>query len=187
MAEDKLFGEWKTGCFAVEQKKDVTGTLLCYDVAKFDRDKPDADISMVTDYDVRYLKIISKIFSKGLPVDSWKGKSHKDLLEHLENGGEIAAYWHGGVIAGAVVWQWDAKKSEGKILQICFTKRLRGFGYGRLLLDYILFKIKNSADYLNDEGLLYAEKPPQDEAARFFESYGFAEVFGDGLAAANVI
>jgi len=148
--------------------------LVRYDIAKHNKGKPDADISMVTDYDVRYLKIISRIFAKGLPNDSWKGKNDKDLLAFLEGGGKMAAFWYGNVIYGAVCWQWNENKKEGKILQICFKKRLRRFGYGRTLMDYVLYQIiSGAAKGESAEGLLYAEINPEDEAAGFFKAYGF--------------
>jgi ribosomal protein S18 acetylase RimI-like enzyme len=146
--------------------------MLVYDLSNFTAEKPTADISMVTDYDVRYLRIISKLFKKNIP-EIWKDKKPEDLLAHLDAGGKITVYWHGGVIVGAVVWEWDVNKNEGRVLQICFIKRLRLMGYGSILMDFILHQIINLS---KNEGLLYVDTEPENEAVGFFKSYGFTEV-----------
>jgi ribosomal protein S18 acetylase RimI-like enzyme len=155
--------------------------LLVYDLSKHNRGKPKEDISMVTDYDTRYLKIISKIFTKNLPPQMWKGtkkgtsKGPADLLAHLEADGKIAVYWSAGVIVGAIVWEWDEDKGKGSILYICFKRHDQRFGYGRLLIDYAIYETTGFSG-LGGEGLLYAETDPDDEAAGFFKKYGFVEI-----------
>jgi len=126
-------------------------------------EKPKADISIITDYDQRYLVMISKIFYK--EIDGWDDKSGRVLNEILEHGGNIAAFWYKMRLVGAVVWSW------GNLEYIAFKLKEQGRGNGKILLDFVLHKISESGE----EVALSARAIPNSPMAKFLEKYGFYE------------
>jgi len=133
------------------------------------KDKPKADISIITDYDQRYLGIISKIFYKELA--GWNDKGTDALNALLARGGHIAAYWHKMRLVGAALWE---RQGEGwRLLHICFKMKEQRRGHGRVLLDFIVHKITET----DETGLLQVDLDKNSPAhvARFFEKYGFEQ------------
>ncbi|MCL2854396.1 MAG: GNAT family N-acetyltransferase [Defluviitaleaceae bacterium] len=125
-------------------------------------EKPKADISIITDYDQRYLGIISKIFKNGMTAG--------DLNDVLYAGGNIAAYWHKGRLVGAIVWTW-CNEAGGQILYIGFKKRQQGKGFGKLLLDYAVYKTTAKEGYKGNLSLWAEIGDEYANAANFFEKY----------------
>ncbi|MCL2169843.1 MAG: hypothetical protein FWB74_07455 [Defluviitaleaceae bacterium] len=101
------------------------------------KEKPVADISMATDYDQRYLEIISKIFYKELT--DWDCKQGYELNKILAEGGQIALYWHKMRLVGAAVYQLI--DNNWKLLHIAFKSKEQGSGHGKVLLDFVMYKI----------------------------------------------
>ena len=127
--------------------------------------KPSADISMVTDYDQRYLGIISKIFKTNL--EGWEG-SAETLDDHLQKGGKIAAFWHKMNLVGAIVWKTNDDTTL--ITQICFKKKAQRQGFGKELFAYALHKI---AEDENAPKTITVTPTPQ--TANFFKKCSFTE------------
>ncbi|MCL2236227.1 MAG: GNAT family N-acetyltransferase [Defluviitaleaceae bacterium] len=136
---------------------------LIYIMPSQPTEKPKADISIITDYDQRYLGIISRIFKKRMRVN--------DLNDILDAGGNIAAYWHKGRLVGALVWTWS--EDGGEILHIGFKKKLRGKGFGGVLMNYAIYIISTKDDYIG--GLPFGVKVGGNAQA-FFEKYGFSRM-----------
>ena len=113
-----------------------------FEMTKTDYPKPQADISLATDYDQRYLGIINKIFEKN--IEEWDERNTDRLNAHLEQGGQIAMYWHKGRIVGTVLWILDG--DAWRITQMGFKRRHQGRGFGEELLDYMFWKIHSTPD-----------------------------------------
>jgi len=126
-------------------------------------EKPVGDMSIITDYDQRYLNIISKIFNKQMSVD--------DLNDVLDTGGNIAAYWHKNRLVGAVVWTWDNAEG-GEIKYIGFKKRVRGKGFAKKLLNYAIYTTTTKDNHIGDLPLTVS-LPEDDPNTNFFTKYGF--------------
>ncbi|MCL2350131.1 MAG: GNAT family N-acetyltransferase [Defluviitaleaceae bacterium] len=141
---------------------------MTYDISKYDKGKPADDISIITDYDQRYLGIIVKIFRKFMPITHWVNVD--DMNDILKSGGHIAAFWHKMKLVGAVCWTWDAEKGEGEILHICFKWKHQRQGFGARLLDFVLFRIGEGGA---KAGKLHADPGKDAAAAAFFKKYGF--------------
>lgn len=93
-------------------------------------EKPKGDMSLITDYDQRYINIISKIFKKELSKD--------DLNNLLNEGAKIGAYWHKFRLVGAIVWTWD-NQTGIEIIHMGFKKKAAGRGFEEALLEYAVF------------------------------------------------
>ena len=132
--------------------------------------KPEGDISLVTDYDQRYLLVISKIFYKEVP--SWDDRSGDVLNAVLARGGRIAVYWHKMRLVGAVVWSADG--DDWILEHIGFKRKEQRRGHGRVLLDFVRFQIQEAAARdLRPQGMLRAKVAENSPAAAFLEKYGF--------------
>ncbi|MDR2168470.1 MAG: GNAT family N-acetyltransferase [Clostridiales bacterium] len=140
--------------------------VLSYDISKYDKGKPNADISMITDYDQRYLKIIGKFFYKDLP--GWNDKTGEKFNVILARGGQIAAYWYRMRLVGAAVWEREG--DDWRLLHICLKWKQQRQGHGRVLLDFVLHKIQETAA----QGQLKASLP-KNATTNFFKDYGFSE------------
>ena len=142
---------------------------LTYDIATHEKDKPKADISIITDYDQRYLGIISKIFYKDLP--SWNDKSGYDLNDILARGGHIAAYWERMRLVGAAVWE-QTDDGNWQLLHICLKFKLQRRGHGRIFMDYVIHKIQETSP----QGKLTAVVPIKNIIGiKFLEKCGFIQ------------
>lgn len=147
--------------------------MLFYEISSHSGEKPKDDMSIITDYDQRYLNYINKIFKK--EFYGWDYRNGvENFNEILEGGGQMAAFWHRGKIVGAIIWHWGGE--EGKITHICFKANSQRQGFGRLLVDFALYHIRQK----NESGRLFVEISADDKNANFFKKIGFAKVGGDG-------
>jgi len=102
-------------------------------------EKPKTDISMITDYDGRYMEIIARLFRRG--HDGWDGNAY-DLEVFLTTGGFIAAYWHKMRLVGAIMWKQDGNTCE--IVHVDFKRRWRNHDFDKELIAYMHWRA-NSA------------------------------------------
>lgn len=138
---------------------------LVYKTPREPLEKPRADISIATDYDQRYLKMISKFFYK--EMTGWNDRSEETLNNVLKAGGNIAMFWDPKKmdLVGAVVW--SGNDDTWRIDHICFKFKFQRLGYGRLLLDFVVHKIGANAN-------LMTSLPKEAGAVNFFNKYGFS-------------
>jgi len=139
--------------------------MLKFDVSKYDKGKPKVDVSMITDYDQRYLENISKIFYKDLP--GWNAKDTWELNNILARGGRIAAYWERMRLSGAAVWQ--PLGDDWQLTHIALKHKIQRAGHGRAFVDYVLFKIQEEAP----ESALFVDADVG--SVGFFTKCGFAK------------
>jgi len=113
-----------------------------YEMTEKDYPRPNADISLATDYDQRYLGIITKIFCKD--IGEWEDRSTDTLNKHLDDGGQIAMYWHKGRIVGAMLWALDG--DAWCITYIGLKSKYQNWGFDKELVEYMLWQINNQPD-----------------------------------------